>query len=101
MAAHSAAKWSDLEFSRDDGLKWYDSSDRARRAFCSECGAGLFFDLHGRDIVSICAGALDEPTGLETAMHIFLASAADYERTDADAPRRDGLPGPEDQFEFR
>ena len=101
LAAHSATKWSNLEITRDDRLKWYQSSERARRAFCSECGSGLFFDLHGRDIVSICAGTLDPPTGIETAVHVFVESAADYERTDAEALRLDALPGPEDEVPFR
>lgn len=101
VAAHSAAKWGDLHFVREDGLKWYDSSVKARRGFCDHCGAGLFFDLHGRDIVSICAGALDEPTGIETAMHLFVDSAADYERTDAKAPRHEGIPAALADIQFR
>lgn len=101
LSAHTACKWSDLMLTRDVGLKWYASSTRARRAFCSECGSGLFFDLHGRDIVSICAGALDQPTGLRTAMHVFASAAADYEEGEGAAPRRVGLPGPDDAIAFR
>lgn len=101
LAAHSACKWSDLVLTREDGLKWYASSRRARRAFCSECGSGLFYDMPSRDIVSICAGALDQPTGLHTAMHVFVGSAADYEHGDAAAPRREGLPEPSDNIAFR
>lgn len=101
LAAHSATRWDDLVMTEARGLKWYRSSDKARRAFCAECGAGIFFDMPGRDIVSICAGTLDPPTRLRTAMHLFLDSASDYEAGDAEAPRRPGLPAPTDRFTFR
>jgi hypothetical protein len=101
LSAHTATRWDDLAMLEERGLKWYASSDKARRAFCQECGAGIFFDLIGRDIVSICAGTLDPPTRIRTAMHVFLDSASDYETDDAEAPRRPGLPQPGDRFEFR
>ena len=91
-AAHSAAKWDDLAISGEDDLVWYASSARARRGFCGRCGSGLFYDLLGRDIVSICAGALDQPTKTEIALHIFEASAADYEATGANVPHHDDFP---------
>jgi hypothetical protein len=100
LAAHSAAKREDIVMLREDGLAWYDSSDKARRAHCRDCGSGLFFDMHGRDIVSICAGALDQPTGVETALHLFLDDAADYEAGDAEAPRRPGWPEADDRMSF-
>ena len=101
LAAHSAAKREDIRMLREDGLTWYASSAKARRAHCRECGSGLFFDLHGRDIVSICAGALDQPTGVRTALHLFQADAADYEAGDAEAPRRQGWPEAGDEISFR
>jgi hypothetical protein len=100
LAAHSAVKRSDLKLLSERSLKWYPSSEKARRAFCAECGSGIFYDLAGRDIVSICAGTLDPPTRLRTVMHLFVDSAADYETGDAEAPRRAGWPGPEERFTF-
>jgi hypothetical protein len=101
VAAHTATRWDDLTMTEARGLKWYASSDKARRAFCTECGAGIFFDLHGRDIVSICAGTLDPPTRIRTAMHVFVDSASDYETGDAEAPRRPDLPTAGDSIDFR
>lgn len=101
LAAHSATRWSDLAFSRQDGLKWYASSALARRGFCAACGSALFYDLHGRDIVSLSAGALDQPTGIEIALHVFQGSAADYEASDAAAPRLNGPPDPAHRVVFR
>jgi len=100
FSAHSATKREDIVMLREDGLTWYSSSDKARRAHCRECGSGLFFDIHGRDVVSICAGALDQPTGVKTALHVFLDDAADYEACDTDAPRRSGWPQQDDQMNF-
>jgi len=70
------------------GLKWYRSSAQARRGFCSECGATLFWDGDGRDTMSIAAGTLDEPTGLATVLQIHVASAGDYYPVDASTPIR-------------
>ena len=33
----------DLIFLRKDGLKWYQSSAKAKRGFCENCGASLFY----------------------------------------------------------
>ncbi len=60
------------------GLKWHQSSDEARRGFCQECGASMFWDRLSDDMVSIAAGTIDEPTGLKTIRHIFVADKGDY-----------------------
>jgi hypothetical protein len=70
------------------GLKWYRSSQRARRGFCSECGASLFWEADDRDTISIAAGTLDEPTGLSTILQIHTASAGDYYELPANVPER-------------
>ena len=101
LTAHSAAKKTHLEIIREDGLRWYQSSDKVRRAFCAECGSGLFYDLQDREIISICAGALDGPTGIQTAFHVYTASAADYEKNDGEVPRHDKLPERLDTIPFR
>lgn len=61
-----------------ESLRWYRSSDMARRGFCGICGSSLFFDKDGRDFVAVAAGTLDRPTGLATMRHIFTADRADY-----------------------
>lgn len=64
----------------DDTLTWYvDRNDRSR-GFCNRCGGSLFWQVDGRDTVSVTAGTLDDRhTGLVTAIDIFCDSAADYE----------------------
>jgi hypothetical protein len=65
----------------DGPVKWIDSPEsvtHARRGFCPECGSSLFWDAPGRDTVSFSAGALDPPTGLRIAKHIYADFAGDY-----------------------
>ncbi len=61
----------------EEGLKWYQSSDYARRGFCSNCGSALFWD-DGKTAIGINAGSLDQPTGLKLTHHIFVDEKPDY-----------------------
>ena len=88
IGAYTASARDALRLVEARGLKWYRSSAQARRGFCSECGATLFWDGDGRDTMSIAAGTLDEPTGLATALQIHVASAGDYYAVDASTPIR-------------
>jgi hypothetical protein len=67
-----------LRLTRDAGLRWYRSSDFARRGFCGRCGATLFWEMDGEGCVSVSGGALDAPTGLTLERHIFTAWKGDY-----------------------
>ena len=58
--------------------KWWVSSPGRRRGFCGTCGSTLFWDREGTPGISIFAGSLDQPTGLEMIGHIFLAEKGDY-----------------------
>ncbi|MDH3586361.1 MAG: GFA family protein [Gammaproteobacteria bacterium] len=76
----------DLQLLEDKGLRWFRSSAIAQRGFCENCGSSLFWrPEHGRH-VSIMAGVLDLPTGLQADEHIFVDDASDYYVID------DGLP---------
>jgi hypothetical protein len=87
MAA-TAAKLDKFRIVRDEGLRWYRSSDSAQRGFCQICGSTLFWQGKGRDYVAIAAGTVDGDTGLRIAGHIFCADKGDYyEITDGDYQR--------------
>lgn len=58
-------------------VRWYRSSDNARRGFCPVCGSNLFWDGPGANL-SIMAGTLDGPTGLRLKGHIYCADKGDY-----------------------
>lgn len=79
-----------MRFQADSTLRWYASSAAARRGFCSQCGASLFWEPAGEDRVSIAAGCLDAPTGLVSERQIFVADASDYYRIADDLPRDEG-----------
>ncbi|MBA3425819.1 MAG: GFA family protein [Rubrobacteraceae bacterium] len=70
-----------------EGLRWYQSSDTARRGFCQNCGSSLFWEPVSGEKIVIMAGTLDGPTGLRTAAHIFVGDAGDYYEIDDDLPR--------------
>jgi len=88
IGAYTAAAKSDLRLIEARGLRWYASSDLARRGFCAECGGSLFWEAAGRDTVSIAAGTLDAPTGLSTTLQIYVSSAGDYYDVDERVPGR-------------
>ena len=91
--AHSKAKKASIEIVNEAGLKWYVTSERARRGFCGECGANLFWEPTGQDATGIVAGTLDQPTGLRTIGHIFVSEKPDfYELTD-DVPQFEASSG--------
>jgi hypothetical protein len=74
----TGAKDEYLKLTETRGLKWYRSSETAKRGFCSECGSTLFWKGDGRDYTAIAAGAIDGPTGLKLAGHISCDDAGDY-----------------------
>jgi hypothetical protein len=81
FAAYGAAALGDFKLTNSDSLKWYQSSQQARRGFCSVCGASLFWVSQGDDYIAIAAG-----TGFRTVAHIYVADAGDY-HTIADGVR--------------
>ncbi|MGB0906802.1 MAG: GFA family protein [Maricaulaceae bacterium] len=73
MECHSG-----LKLLKSESLKWYDSSEWARRGFCGECGANLFYNLKGSEFYSISAGALNIPAGTELTKELFIDEKPDY-----------------------
>ena len=61
-----------------DKLKWYESSTRARRGFCPDCGSSIFKDNKDGEKIVLAVGALDAPTGLSFLKNIFVESKGDY-----------------------
>ena len=59
-------------------VRWYQASPIARRGFCPVCGSFLFWEGLEGDDIGIALGAVDGPTGLRLAHHIFVADKGDY-----------------------
>ena len=62
----------------DGGLRWYQSSAKVRRGFCSACGSSLFWDASTLDTIAVALGAFDGPTGTHLHSHIFARQKGDY-----------------------
>lgn len=67
-----------LTTTRDQGLKWYASSQTAERGFCGTCGAFLFWRKQGEGATSFSLGSLTGPTGLKLQKRIFVADQGNY-----------------------
>ena len=78
FSASTATRLDNLILSESKGLRWYQSSPMARRGFCRDCGSSLFWEPTSGDRVSIAAGTLDSPTGLNAAAHVFVEDSGDY-----------------------
>jgi hypothetical protein len=76
--SYTAAAWADVTVNGGKDLKWFQSSQDARRGFCRHCGTSLFWEPMGSGRVSIAAGCLDKPTDLRTVRHIFVADKGDF-----------------------
>ena len=78
FVAATACDTDRLKMTEDAGLSWYQSSDIAKRGFCTQCGSSLFWIPERENYVAIMAGTLDAPTGLTSREHIYVADASDY-----------------------
>ena len=93
VAAYSSVARDALELTEDRGLKWYVSSESARRGFCGDCGASVFWEPQSSNAVSVAAGTLDAPTGLRTTRHVFVGHKGDYYEIEDDLERFAGAAG--------
>ena len=81
---------------RDDGLRWFRSSEKAQRGFCKDCGSTLFWLPEEGAVfdwgpppdhaISFSVSALDAPSGLTVAQHIYAPDAGDYYSPDGPPP---------------
>ena len=99
FVAATATLKENLALISDECLAWYQSSASARRGFCRRCGSSLFWSPASNSYISIMAGTLDQPTGIEAAEHIYVEFKADYYDLKDGLPQSqrwfdDGVPGP-------
>ena len=78
FAAYANALIANLKFTETRGLKWYASSDFAKRGFCGDCGGSIVWQANDSDQIGVSAGAIDGDTGLKTIAEIYVADAGDY-----------------------
>lgn len=77
-----------LVITQDRGLKWYVSSASAKRGFCANCGAFLFWKMTAETTTSFSLGSIDGPSGITLEKHIFVADKGDYYEIADDLPQQ-------------
>ena len=89
MAA-AQVRVADVVIGPDETLRWDSHQPGVEYGFCGKCGSSLFWRAADKpEILSICAGTLDQPTGLTTTQVLFRAEAADYITVHPDVPTED------------
>lgn len=60
-----------LSWTGQEHIRWYDSSDKARRSFCGRCGSRLAKDPHGSPKVLLSVGLFDKALPRRIAKHVM------------------------------
>ena len=77
-----------LRVNGEENVRWYASSPKVRRGFCSRCGSTLFWDPPARDWIAVAMGAFEAPTATHLEQHIFVAEKGDYYEIGDGLPQR-------------
>ena len=88
-ASYTSCLEKDLIFISKKTLKWYQSSKKAKRGFCSNCGASIFYKYLTSKNISISAGMFQNPTNLKVKLNIFSKGNLDYYKIDTKIPKHD------------
>ena len=87
FAAYTSCSEDRIDFINKKTLKWYRSSKIAKRGFCSNCGASIFYKLLKSENISIAAGMFHNPTKLKTRLNIYTKGRLDYYKLDSKIPK--------------
>jgi hypothetical protein len=70
------------------GPKWLESSDKASRGFCANCGTQLLWrPTRETDEIDLTAASLDDPNTIRPDIHIWTASQLRWLHIQDDLPR--------------
>ena len=86
-ASYTSVLEENIIFKSKKTLKWFKSSEKAKRGFCRTCGASIFFKRIGSRAVSISAGLFRNPTKLKTISHIYVKNKRDYYKISDNLPK--------------
>jgi len=81
-ASYTECLEKNIIFIKKKSLKWFKSSNFAKRGFCNVCGASMFYKINKSENISISAGMFDGPTKLKTYSNIFSKDKLDYYKLD-------------------
>ncbi len=96
--AASSARIDDIELVGGATLTWFHPVDDPDVAygFCATCGSSAFWTHAGLETWSVCAGLLDDDSGLITSAQWWTSTAGSYVHLDPDVPAFSTQPGPSD-----
>tara|TARA_B100000029_G_C17126882_1_gene797285 strand:+ start:275 stop:685 length:411 start_codon:yes stop_codon:yes gene_type:complete len=83
FAAYTSCSEDQIKFINKKTLKWFKSSNFAKRGFCNKCGASIFYKKNKTSKISISAGMFNNPTKLKTKNNIFIKNKLDYYKLDS------------------
>ena len=80
FATYAEIESRDIRFLQGEELiSWYQSSEDARRSFCSRCGSNLLFDpKETPDQVWVAVGGFDSDPNERPGVHICVGSKASW-----------------------
>ena len=87
FAAYTNSPEENITYISKSTLRWYNSSNFAKRGFCSKCGASIFYKIKKSNTISISAGMFSNPTKLKTHSNIFTKKKLDYYKLDPSLPK--------------
>ena len=77
-AAYAATPRDGFAIDGEASVHWHQSSPRARRGFCRQCSARLFWDAPQAPLLCISAAAIDPRIEQHAICHVFVADKARY-----------------------
>ena len=87
FAAYTRVNDNCLNFLNKKTLKWFKSSNKAKRGFCSRCGASIFFKVNKSKTISISAGMFDKSLKVKSNKNIFVKKRLKYYKLDQSIPK--------------
>ena len=87
FSSYTKVKKENLNFKSKKTLKWFKSSKKAKRGFCSKCGASIFFKFNKSKNISISAGMFDKSLKVKTTRNIFIKNRLKYYKLDQSLPK--------------
>lgn len=67
-----------VEFSGEESIKCFDSSDWAQRGFCLQCGTHLFYKLKQNNMYIVPAGLMNSESQLGFDHQVFIDEKPEY-----------------------
>jgi hypothetical protein len=79
-----------VEFTGEDNITCYASSDWAERGFCAKCGSNLFYRMKEPERYIMCTGSFDDQSAFKLVGEIYIDEKPPGYDFAGDHPRQTG-----------